>query len=92
MDDDTGTLHDLNHFRSTRGTDPTLVPCAKCNTLINMNVVRCPNCGIHFNGPAFQFSPKWERHRQALPLWMRVIMYAIGIALLAGVLVMFILA
>ncbi|MCP4248002.1 MAG: hypothetical protein GY778_13220 [bacterium] len=31
------------------------VPCAKCGTLIHMHTTRCPNCGIHFRGPAFEF-------------------------------------
>ena len=77
-----GRLHNLAAFRKRKGSDATLVTCPKCRTLINMLVVRCPNCRIHFDGPAFQFArdnapppPAWF----AIVLWIVVVLIVLGV-------------
>ena len=37
------------------------VKCAHCGKYINMHVRKCPYCGIHFRGEAFQFKHKTEQ-------------------------------
>ena len=37
------------------GADNDKVPCTKCGALIHMHTTRCPYCGIHFRGQAFEF-------------------------------------
>ena len=79
-----GRLHNLAAFRKRKGSDATLVTCPKCRTLINMLAVRCPNCRIHFDGPAFQFArdnapppppPAWF----AIVLWIVVVLSVLGV-------------
>ena len=40
--------------------DASQVKCAHCGKYIGMRRTRCPHCGIHFHGEAFQFKHKSE--------------------------------
>lgn len=51
-DDDTIRLDD---HRPPDDGDSEKIPCAKCGQLIHMYTTRCPHCGIHFRGAAFEF-------------------------------------
>jgi uncharacterized membrane protein YvbJ len=46
----------FGEHRRRREDDPTRVRCARCGKLIPMAATRCPECGVHFQGQAFQFS------------------------------------
>lgn len=48
---------DFNKFTKGRGDHSDLVPCARCGKMINMYAVKCPLCGVNFQGRAYQFSP-----------------------------------
>ena len=46
-------VHKLDRYRNEDAAD--LVHCAKCDVLINAYATRCPECGVHFRGEAYDF-------------------------------------
>ena len=46
----------FEEYRRRADADPNRVRCAKCGTRIPMDATRCPECGVHFQGEAFQFT------------------------------------
>ncbi len=53
MDED--EAYKLDAYRNEGSSD--LVPCAKCGALISAYATRCPECGVHFDGVAYDFAP-----------------------------------
>jgi len=53
---DENDTYELDEYRQEEGSD--LVRCAKCGALINAYARRCPECGIHFDGEAYDFAPR----------------------------------
>jgi hypothetical protein len=47
----------FEEHRRRRDRNAELVPCARCKKMILSTSVRCPECGIHFQGEAYDFAP-----------------------------------
>jgi hypothetical protein len=74
----------FEEHRRRRDADPTRVRCARCGKLIPMAAARCPNCGVHFQGEAFQFTHTAEASAGAATLGRRgLIVLAVLAAALA---------
>ena len=80
---------DFETWKRRSGDDPNKVRCARCGAWIFARANRCPKCGVHFDGEAFQFShepsdeliaEKPARRRRAL-----VIAIILAIGLVVGV-------
>ncbi len=82
---DQAPIHSLSKYRTTKGSDPTLVPCANCGGLINMYTVKCQHCGTNFMGPAFQFAPNYLPQPSPRPLAVRAIAWLIALLVLGTV-------
>ena len=46
------------------------VVCARCGKYIWAYAIRCPKCGVHFNGEAWQFAPAGKGAVNAFPVWV----------------------
>ncbi len=51
---------DFDSHRRKRENDPNKVRCAHCGAWILAHETRCPKCGVHFRGEAFQFAYEAE--------------------------------
>lgn len=49
-------LLNFEEHRRRREESPSLVRCAHCGEPILATVTRCPECGVHFQGEAYEFS------------------------------------
>jgi uncharacterized membrane protein YvbJ len=77
----------LDEHRRRREDDPTRVRCARCGKLIPMTATRCPECGVHFQGQAFQFNHASDheggsRRRSRLSILMAIVL--LGVVLLGA--------
>lgn len=68
--------------------DSQTVPCPGCGELVDDDARRCSNCGVHFDGPAFQFAPREERtsrrhFRPWIALFIFVMLLALALAIFA---------
>jgi len=84
----------FEEHRRRREDDPTRVRCAHCGKLISMTATRCPECGVHFQGQALQFSHAsddegWSRRRSRLAILVALLL--LGVVLL-GALVLIVFA
>jgi hypothetical protein len=52
-DDQNRRLSDYREAVEARG----LVPCPRCGTMVPGYAARCPECGVHFRGEAYDFAP-----------------------------------
>lgn len=67
------------------GGDEDKVPCAKCGRLIPMHSTRCPYCGIHFMGEAFEFrhaSERFDATGHRFLRWIALLLIGIIVAIL----------
>ena len=56
--------NNLLHFEDYKNkTEEPTVKCAHCGEYIGMHKTRCPYCGIHFRGEAFQFKHSSEEEQ-----------------------------
>src|SRR5678816_2195272 len=64
--------------------NPTLVRCARCGHMILGSETRCPECGINFQGQAWEYTHPSELAADAKPFkaWMIVVAIALIVALL----------
>ena len=63
----------FEEHRRRREDDDDLVPCARCGKRIHANETRCPECGVHFQGRAEDFTHPSERIIEGRPLWFVVV-------------------
>jgi endogenous inhibitor of DNA gyrase (YacG/DUF329 family) len=45
------------------------VACARCGRMVWAQAQRCPHCGVHFAGEAWEFRPAGARRWGGLPRW-----------------------
>jgi hypothetical protein len=84
MSEDTLNFED---HRRRREHDPDLVRCARCGKTILGTSTRCPECGVHFQGAAEDFSHQSESGRggtSAKP-WVVVVALLLLLAMLLTV-------
>ena len=55
----------FEEHRRRRDDNPSLVPCARCGQRVLATATRCPECGVHFQGEAQEFTHESE-HEPAL--------------------------
>ncbi len=65
----------LDEFREQND----LVRCVKCGALISAYATRCPECGIHFRGEAYDFVRPEPRRPKAVRViaWIALAMVAL---------------
>jgi hypothetical protein len=51
----------FDEHRRRRGENSGLVRCARCGKRILATATRCPECGVHFQGEAYEFMHASER-------------------------------
>lgn len=59
------------------------VPCARCGQDIWAYAQRCPECGVHFSGEAWQFHPAGESPARRSHWWYALIVALMILGLLA---------
>ena len=76
----------LEEHRRRRDDNPSLVPCARCGKRILATATRCPECGIHFQGEAQEFTHESEREPATggAPAWVIVLAVLLVLAMLVG--------
>lgn len=95
-DDEAEVSAPIDHDPLPQDMDDDRVPleaetvrCAKCRKYIWAYAIRCPKCGTHFNGEAWQFAPSSDARPNAFPLWIvvtaTILLALIFIALAFGV-------
>ena len=78
---------DLQKARSATADRRQLVACAHCGRLIPTHSIRCPKCGVHFEGDAFMFGPGSARLRKVALVVVGLIV-AVGLVFsIAGLLI-----
>lgn len=77
----------FEEHRRKRDDNPSLVPCAKCGKRILATATRCPECGVHFQGEAQEFTHASEREPPArgVPAWVIALAVLFLFAMLIGV-------
>jgi len=84
MPDD--NIVDLNEYRSRKKGDDQWVTCPRCGARIYAHTMRCPDCGVHFRGLAYEFSPEEnaERRQPRAIRWLAVVLLVLaGVCVLA---------
>lgn len=78
----------FEEHKCRRDRNPSLVPCAKCGKTIVATATRCPECGVHFQGEAQEFTHESEREppTSGAPKWVVMIALLLLLAMLVGVL------
>jgi hypothetical protein len=63
-----------------------MVRCAHCRRVIPATVIRCPECGVHFQGEARDFASPEIRceERKRKRLWMAAIAIMLVLAIILG--------
>lgn len=66
----------------------SVVRCARCGKWILATSTRCPECGVHFQGAAVEFThaSEAETSRRSMPMWVVVMTAALLAAVLLAVL------
>jgi DNA-directed RNA polymerase subunit RPC12/RpoP len=73
-------------YRRRRDEDADLVRCARCGKRILATVVRCPECGVHFQGEAQDYLHASERPDGGRSGWVVVLLIVLLAALIIGAL------
>jgi predicted amidophosphoribosyltransferase len=83
MSDESKPLNFEEHRRK-RDENPSLVPCARCGKRILATATRCPECGVHFQGEAQEFTHVSEREapKSGLPMWVLLLAVLLLFAML----------
>jgi hypothetical protein len=77
----------FEEHRRRRDDNPSLVPCVRCGKRILATATRCPECGVHFQGEAQEFTHESEREPSTAgaPVWVIVVAVLLVLAMLIGV-------
>lgn len=67
-----GDILSFDAHRRRRDEDDDSVRCARCGKTILATSLRCPECGVHFQGEAQDFIHPSDRPSTAKPLWVIV--------------------
>jgi len=54
-------IYSFEEHRRRRDKNLDLVRCARCGKMILATATRCPECGVHFQGEAYDFEHPAER-------------------------------
>jgi ribosomal protein L40E len=77
---------DFEQHKRMMESDPNRVRCAHCGAWVPARAERCPKCGVHFRGEAFQFEhPSDELAAARIARARRVRIAAIVIATLFAI-------
>jgi uncharacterized membrane protein YvbJ len=83
---------DFEKHKRALEADSENVKCAHCGSWIPSRSKRCPKCGVHFRGEAFQFShesDELEKERRKRIRRIRNAAIVVGLLFLAGVALFF---
>ena len=58
------------------------VPCARCGQEVWEGAERCPHCGVHFAGEAWEFASAGGKGRARLPRWVVVTAWVLAVVLI----------
>jgi hypothetical protein len=74
--------------RRRREENPSTVRCARCGEWIVATATRCPECGVHFQGEAQEFTHPSEQHRASAgrPAWFVALTVLLLVAVAVGLL------
>jgi|GEM_PF-4116478 len=50
-----------------------LIRCVRCQKMILATETRCPKCGVHFQGQAYEFEKSADRPRSTRPFWITIV-------------------
>jgi len=78
----------FEEHRRRREENASTVRCVKCGEWIVATVTRCPECGVHFQGEAQDFSHPSERlaDQSGFPKWVVIVAVLLLVAMLIGML------
>ena len=81
-------LLSFDEHRRRRDDNASLVRCARCGKMILATAIRCPECGVHFQGEAQYFTHASERNGEGnrLPAWFFLAAILLLVALLVAIL------
>jgi hypothetical protein len=87
VEDSTDEPLSFEEHQRKRDANPSLVPCAKCGKRILATATRCPECGIHFQGQAQEFTHESESEpaTNGTPKWVIVVAVLLLLSMLLGV-------
>ncbi len=71
---------------------PETVPCPKCGRDIWAYTQRCPHCGVHFNGEAWEFAGSTRRGRRGDPALRRRLFVIVVVLMLIAFALVYILS
>jgi hypothetical protein len=76
----------FEEYRRRQEENASLVRCARCGKMILATAVRCPECGVHFQGEAQEFTHPSEREPEGrpVPAWWIVVAVILAAALVLG--------
>jgi hypothetical protein len=76
----------FEEHRRRREENATLVRCARCGKMIAASATRCPECGVHFQGEAQDFTHPSEQGTGdgRLSRWWVVVAVILVAALMIG--------
>jgi len=81
---------DFEKHRRDLESNAGRVKCAHCDNWIEMRATRCPKCGVHFRGDAFQFAARSDdletaranrRRRLGIAAAIVALLFTLGVAL-----------
>jgi predicted amidophosphoribosyltransferase len=67
-----GDILSFDEHRRRHEDDDDRVRCARCGKTILATSLRCPECGVHFQGEAQDFVRPSEQRVAIKPLWVIV--------------------
>lgn len=84
---DEGESLNFEKHRRQREENASVVRCVRCGRWIVATATRCPECGVHFQGEAQDFSHPSERPTgSGTPSWVVVVVILLLVALVVSVL------
>jgi hypothetical protein len=79
MDEGPGP-HDRRLMTEDDGAEE--VPCSSCGKAVWVRAERCPHCGVHFAGEAWEFAEAGVRRGSGLPRWAVVTAWVLLLVLI----------
>jgi hypothetical protein len=86
MGDEILSFDEHRRRRGEEDDDDDFVPCARCGKRIHAAETRCPECGVHFQGRAEDFSHPSEQITGGRPLWFVVVAIVLLVMMIFGLL------
>ncbi|HJZ54942.1 MAG TPA: hypothetical protein VKE74_08275 [Gemmataceae bacterium] len=76
----------FEEHRKRQEENASTVRCAKCGKWIVATATRCPECGVHFQGEAQDFTHPSEQEAEGrgVPTWVHVIAALLLLAMLVA--------